>query len=231
MDSTRFDVTTSIQPAALPVAPSAAPAGSPDLRGAGEDPGGRLHRILDHAVLCADGVYRCPWALVNSVVLEEHDLVWGRRPLTSPAWFEALAMEIFQAGLATGTAAGRRGALSEAMCGFLPARTGLLADEDVDELMLDRRLIRNRAKLVAVIHAARLVQGWDTEDWEEITGAAAAHPGEAPRQLAQRFRELGLVHVGPGIAGHFLARTGVVTGHVEGCHRHPAAGDPTAEGW
>lgn len=200
--------------------------------------------MLDHAILCADGMYRCPWSVTNSVILEDHDLRWGNRPTSSQEWFEALGMEIFQAGLAPGTAAARRGALREALCGFHPSRTALLEDEDVDELLLDKRIIRNRTKLVATIHAARLLQGWDTEDWEDLaaeatrpqpadTAGVTAEPvgtdmkgtaatlltEEAAERTAHRLRQLGLIHVGVGICTHFLARTGMLESHVEGCHR------------
>lgn len=180
--------------------------------------------LLDHPALCADGLPRCPWALSSSVILEDHDTRWGRSPISSPGWFEALALEIFQAGLAPGTALGRYGALHEALREFSPQDAALLDDDDVDELLLERRMIRNRAKLVAVIGVARVTQAWDTEDWDELCSPAEANnPGigaeEMAKELAARLRKLGVAHVGPGIAKHFLARTGVVSAHVPGCHR------------
>ncbi|MDO5618656.1 DNA-3-methyladenine glycosylase I [Kocuria sp.] len=183
---------------------------------------GTVTPILDRSVLCADGLPRCPWALGNSVILADHDSRWGQRPVQSDRWFEALVLEIFQAGLAPGTALGRHGALQEALYDFHPQRCATLDDDDVDDLLLDRRLIRNRAKLVAVVTAARVTQAWDTEDWQDITDSATAgaHSDlEAARNLAGRLRELHVVHVGEGIARHFLARTGCITAHVPGCHR------------
>lgn len=179
--------------------------------------------VLDHPALCADGLPRCPWALSSSVILEDHDIRWGRTPVSSSEWFEALALEVFQAGLAPGTALVRHGALREAFREFSPQDAALLDDDDVDELLLDRRVIRNRAKLVAVIGVARVTRAWDTEDWEDLcTPSTGEHPMQDPdaraRALAARLRELGVAHVGPGIGQHFLARTGVVPAHVPGCH-------------
>lgn len=180
--------------------------------------------LLDHPALCADGLPRCPWALSSSVILEDHETRWGRSPATSPEWFEAMALEIFQAGLAPGTALARYGALREALREFSPQDAALLDDDDVDELLLERRMIRNRAKLVAVIGLARVTQAWDTEDWDELCCPARANDPakdaeEIAKGLAARLRQLGVAHVGPGIAKHFLARTGVVCAHVPGCHR------------
>lgn len=179
------------------------------------------HPILDRAVLCADGLHRCPWALNNAAILTDHDHCWGQLPASSRAWFEALAMEIFQAGLAAGTALSRHGALREAFCGFHPGQVALLEDDDVDEFLVDRRLIRNRAKVEAVILAARVLQGWDTEDWEEMTNAAGHGDPQPARDLSQRLRALGVVHVGDGIARCFLVRTGRSPAHVPGCFRNP----------
>lgn len=183
-----------------------------------------LAALLDQPALCADHLPRCPWALSSSVILEDHDTRWGRSPASSPQWFEALALELFQAGLAPGTALGRHGALREAFREFYPPDTALLDDDDVDELLLDRRMIRNRAKIVAVIGVARLTRAWDTEDWEALCSPEQGqNPWREPEAvasgLASRLRELGVAHVGPGIAKHFLARTGVVPAHVTGCHR------------
>ncbi|NKE08530.1 MULTISPECIES: DNA-3-methyladenine glycosylase I [Kocuria] len=179
--------------------------------------------VLDQPALCADGLPRCPWALSSSVILEDHDTRWGRTPVRSSGWFEALALEVFQAGLAPGTALGRHGALREAFREFSPHDAALLDDDDVDELLLDPRMIRNRAKLVAVIGVARVTQAWDTEDWEELcTPGAGEHLTQdrdaMARSLAVRLRGLGVAHVGPGIGQHFLARTGVLPAHVPGCH-------------
>ncbi|NHU85082.1 DNA-3-methyladenine glycosylase I [Kocuria sp. JC486] len=177
------------------------------------------HRVLDYPVVCADTLSRCPWALTGPSVLRDHDERWGDRPRGSREWFESLCLEIFQSGLAPGTAVAKHGALKEALRDFHPDQTALLQDDDVDELLLDRGLIRNRAKFVAVIQAARVLQGWDTEDWEELTDSAVRDTENPAAHVAQRLRDLGLSHVGQGTAARFLARTGATVAHVEGCFR------------
>lgn len=189
------------------------------------------------AVLCGDGVRRCPWAPTGPAALEEHDLRWGAPPADSPGWFEALSLEIFQAGLARWSIAQRREGLRRAFLGFVPEEIARMTEDDVDELLLDPAVIRNRVKIEAVVHNARACAGLDPVDWAQQAGGPpedARPPGsvlELTRRspegdgLAARFKEQGLVFVGPTTAHGFLLRTGVLPGHLAECFR---AGPGTA---
>lgn len=223
------------------LSPSSAAAGRPAA-------GAPLPRpwILDAPVLCADGVARCPWSLTQSEVLRDHDDAWGLRPESARGWFADLALEILQAGLAPGTALQRRTALSAAFDGFEPRHVALLDDEAIDLMLLDSTLIRNRAKLTAVVVAARSLRALETEDWLELTApdpaeaagscagdaealvdgaavdAAVVAGPEAPAivgAVVGRLRAAGVIHVGPGTASRFLSRTGRAPAHVPGCYR------------
>ena len=173
--------------------------------------------VLLRPVLCADGRQRCPWALSTPDVLADHDTAWGTAPQRPSQWFRALCLEILQAGLAPGAAVSRLPALEEVLSGFEPQVVAGLDDDAVDELLLDRRLIRNRAKLTAVVLAARAVRGWSSEDWQQAL--APAEGLEHVQAVVQRLREHGLVHAGPGTTARLLARTGMAPGHLDGCFR------------
>lgn len=183
------------------------------------------------AVLCGDGLRRCPWAPTGPAALEEHDHRWGAPPVDSPGWFEALSLEIFQAGLARWSIAQRRDGLRRAFRGFVAGNVAELTEDAVDELLLDPAIIRNRVKIEAVVHNARACAGLAPADWAELAGeppAGAQPPGtvlqltrrspEADR-LAARLKDLGLVFVGRTTAHGFLLRTGVLPGHLAQCFR------------
>lgn len=184
------------------------------------------------AVLCGDGLRRCPWAPTGPAALEEHDRRWGARPADSSGWFEALGLEIFQAGLARWSIAQRREGLRRALRDFVPEEIARMTEDDVDELLLDPAVIRNRVKIEAVVHNARACRGLGPEDWAEhvrdLRPAAAEPPltvlEESRRspegdRLAARLKEQGLVFVGRTTAHRFLLRTGVLPGHLAGCFR------------
>lgn len=168
-------------------------------------------------VLCADGLPRCPWALSSPHVLADHDTAWGSAPQQPSEWLRALCLEILQAGLAPGASVSRLPALEEVFSGFDPQIVAGLDDDTVDQLVLDRRLIRNRAKLTAVVLAARAVRGWSCEHWQQAL--APEEGAEHVQVVVRRLREQGLAHAGPGTTARVLARTGMAPAHLDGCFR------------
>lgn len=204
-------------------------------------PAGRGPQPTDHrpspddvfrAVICGDGLRRCPWAPTGPAALEEHDRRWGSPPDGSPGWFEALSLEIFQAGLARGSIAQRRDGLRRAFRDFDPQEVARMTEDDVDDLLLDPAVIRNRVKIEAVVHNARACSEFRPEDWEQQLGdlrpGRSAPPRtvlEFPRRsregdlLAARLKEAGLVFVGRTTAHRLLLRSGVLPGHLAECFR------------
>ncbi|WIG17978.1 DNA-3-methyladenine glycosylase I [Kocuria rosea] len=196
------------------------------------DGGARSPDDAFRAVLCGDGLRRCPWAPTGRAALGEHDRRWGARPTDSSGWFEALSLEIFQAGLARWSIAQRREGLRRALRGFVPEEIARMTEDDVDELLLDPAVIRNRVKIEAVVHNARACRGLGPEDWAEHVADLRPGAAEPPLtvleesrrspegdRLAARLKEQGLVFVGRTTAHRFLLRTGVLPGHLAGCFR------------
>ncbi|HST72299.1 MAG TPA: DNA-3-methyladenine glycosylase I [Kocuria rosea] len=213
-----------------PTPPSAPPA--PPGAGPAAVPGSTAAADAFRAVLCGDGLRRCPWAATGPEVLEEHDRRWGTAPRSSAGLFEALCLEILQAGLARWSIAQRRDGLHRAFRGFAPEEVARMTEDDVDELLLDPAVIRNRTKIAAVVHNARACAERGPGEWAELLedlrpvraeppSTVLELPARSPEgdRLAARLKERGLVFVGPTTAHQFLLRTGVLPGHLAECFR------------
>ena len=196
------------------------------------DPADHPHAAFA-AVACADGKSRCPWAVATPGTLIDHDHEWAVPPRSAAEYFQALSIELFDSGLARWSQSGRHPSWYLYMADLDPARVARLDDDDVDDLLLNPELIRNRAKIEAVIHNARACEDWTVRDWRDLlTEAQVPPPGRAPsrsldlpdstaesRKLSGLFRERGFRLIGPVTAHRWLQRTALAPGHVRGCFR------------
>jgi DNA-3-methyladenine glycosylase I len=190
-----------------------------------------------------DGALRCWWAAATPELERYHDLEWGRGGRDESALFERLSLEAFQSGLSWRIVLERRDALRESFASFDPERVARFTDRDVDRLMMDERIIRNRAKITAVIHNSGLIGRLHAEGihLRDLTEAAIARStsgiaagdgsGGTPRrredvpatspaseQLARDLRRLGWRFIGPTTAHAYLQAAGWVDDHLLGCH-------------
>src|ERR1700755_2361498 len=94
-----------------------------------------------------DGKARCAWAGDDSALVHSHDKVWGKRRYDESALFEALTLGVFQAGLSWEIVFRKREAFQEVFHGFDGARVARMTSRDVDRLVNDASIIRNRAKI------------------------------------------------------------------------------------
>ena len=104
-----------------------------------------------------DGRLRCPWALSAPDYLEYHDTEWGRPVTTVPGLYERLTLEAFQSGLSWITILRKREGFRRAFAGFEPAAVAEFTSTDVERLLADPGIVRNRAKIEAAIANARIV--------------------------------------------------------------------------
>jgi DNA-3-methyladenine glycosylase I len=103
-----------------------------------------------------DGKPRCAWAGAGDTALVRyHDEVWGTRTDDESAMFEALTLGVFQVGLSWSIVFGKRDAFGTAFRGFNVARVAAMTEQDIDRLMEDASIIRNRAKIQATVGNAR----------------------------------------------------------------------------
>lgn len=102
-----------------------------------------------------DGRVRCGWAAGDSLLARYHDLEWGVPPGDDDAHFEALTLEIFQAGLSWRIVLYKREGFRRAFARFSIPAVAAFTPDDVDRLLLDTSIVRHRAKIEATVHNAR----------------------------------------------------------------------------
>ena len=180
---------------------------------------------------------RCPWALGDPAYLAYHDTEWGVPLHDRRALFELLTLEGAQAGLAWITILRRRDGYREAFEHFDPSRVASLTDADVERLLADPRIIRNRAKVRSAIGNARAFLEVEASTgsfaqwlWSFVDGVTLQNTwrslGEVPaetdtsRALSRELRRRGFSFVGPTIAYAYMQSAGLVNDHLVGCFRH-----------
>lgn len=180
-------------------------------------------------------VGRCPWARTPEYEVY-HDTEWGVPLHGDDALFERLALEAFQSGLSWRTILYKRPAFREAFAGFAVARVAEFGDDDVQRLMADAGIVRNRRKIDAVIHNARVVAGLGESLDALLWSFAPVTPGPRPRtadeipavtaestRMAKELKRRGFVFVGPTTAYALMQATGMVDDHIVTCFRAGAA--------
>jgi len=184
-----------------------------------------------------DGKPRCAWAgSGDSALGRYHDEVWGNRTYDESAMFEALTLGVFEVGLSWSTVFGKRDAFRKAFRGFAPAKVAAMTARDVERLMRDAAIIRNRAKITATIDNARAMRSTSpslaalAKSYEIIRKRAPRSVADLPTSIpeaeafAKRLKSQGYRFVGPTSVYAFMQNVGVVNDHVHGCFRaidHP----------
>ncbi|QRY39504.1 DNA-3-methyladenine glycosylase I [Microbacterium hominis] len=182
-----------------------------------------------------DGVSRCGWVGDDPEYRRYHDEEWGRPLHGDRALFEKLSLEGFQAGLSWITILRKRPGFREAFAGFDPEVVAGFDDGDVDRLMADAGIVRNRAKILATIGNARLVRDmrpgeldalmWsfapdaraETERPRVFADVPAVTP--ASEALSTALRTAGFRFVGSTTMYALMQSAGMVDDHLHGCHR------------
>ena len=186
------------------------------------------------AVAGPDGLLRCPWALGTPDYVVYHDTERGR-PVTDVAGlYERLTLEAFQSGLSWLTILRKRENFRRAFAGFDPVAVAGFDEGDVERLLGDAGIVRNRAKIEAAVGNARVVaelgQGFADlvlahRVLDRPRPAADAVPATTPESVAlsKALRRAGLRFVGPVTAYALMQAVGLVDDHVQGCWVPPLA--------
>jgi DNA-3-methyladenine glycosylase I len=181
------------------------------------------------AIPGADGKLRCPWGLSAPEYVAYHDVEWGRPVRGDTALFERLSLEGFQSGLSWLTILRKRENFRAAFAGFDASAVAAFGEQDVARLMADAGIVRNRAKINAVIANARAVldlpDGLTSLVWKYAgqDGPAPQTLTEVPSQtpaskaLSAELRRHGFRFTGPVTAYATMQACGVVNDHLAAC--------------
>ena len=185
---------------------------------------------MSGVVIGTDGLARCAWGASAPDYLPYHDTEWGKELHGDTALFERVSLEAFQSGLSWITILRKRPAFRAAFAGFDPARVALFDDADVERLLADAGIVRNRAKVLATIANARAVLDLDGSLDELLWSFAPRPPRPAPRgfgdvpavtdestAMAKALKRRGFRFVGPTTAYALMQATGMVNDHLADC--------------
>ena len=185
-----------------------------------------------------DGCARCWWAGLDPLYVAYHDTEWGVPERDGRALYEKLILDGFQAGLSWITILRRRDGFRRAFADFDPDAIARFTDADVERLMQDTGIIRNRAKIVGTIAGARAWlrieesgPGFSKFLWNHLADGrpiqgTARTQGEIQtetdlsRRIAKALKAQGFTFCGPVIVHAFMQAVGMVNDHLVGCHRY-----------
>jgi DNA-3-methyladenine glycosylase I len=181
-------------------------------------------------VVGPDGKARCRWGAGSPEYVVYHDTEWGVPLRGDDAMFERLSLEAFQSGLSWLTILRKRPAFRAAFAGFAIERVARFGPADVTRLLGDAGIVRNRAKIEAVLANARvaadLPEGLSALVWSFAPPARprptafaevpAVTPGSTA--MAKALKRRGFRFVGATTAYALMQATGMVDDHLAGCH-------------
>ncbi|GHV14467.1 DNA-3-methyladenine glycosylase I [Spirochaetia bacterium] len=181
---------------------------------------------------------RCPWCEGDDIYTAYHDKEWGKPLKNNQKLFELLILEGAQAGLSWITILKRREGYRTAFDGFEPEKIARYTEKDVNRLMADTRIIRNRRKIQSTIENARhyleMMEGrqsfskwlWNWVDGEPIvnrrrTMKEVPVSTELAERISKELKKKGFSFVGPTIIYSYMQSAGLVNDHLTSCFRHP----------
>lgn len=179
---------------------------------------------------------RCGWCGTEEIYVRYHDEVWGRADYNSRSLFKKLCLDGQQAGLSWITILKRQSGYEEVFFDFDPEAIATLVDDDIENLMQDTRIIRNRAKIKSIVNNAKaflayerlhgigsfsdflwsFVDGKPTVNyWQNLSQVPAET--EVSKAMSKHLKKLGFSFVGPTICYAFMQAVGMVNDHLVTC--------------
>lgn len=176
----------------------------------------------------------CHWVTTDPEYLTYHDDEWGKPQKDSQKLFEMICLEGQQSGLSWLTILKKREGYRKCFHQFDPERIAVMNENDVERLMQDRTIVRNRAKINAIINNARAYlkmqqQGeefgafiWHFVDnkpiinqWETITEVPVKT--EISDALSQALKKRGFKFIGSTTCYAFMQAVGLINDHIISC--------------
>jgi DNA-3-methyladenine glycosylase I len=183
-------------------------------------------------------IIRCPWCLGAPIYTKYHDEEWGNPVTDNQKLFESLVLDGVQAGLSWLTILKRRDGYREAFEGFDPLKIARYGDKDIERLMLDERIIRNKRKILSVVENAKafcaMMEGpvsfsewlWKFTDGKPVinhykTLQEVPASTQLSAKISKDLKKKGFSFVGPVIIYAFMQAVGMENDHLTDCFRHP----------
>ncbi|MEL0175413.1 MAG: DNA-3-methyladenine glycosylase I [Cryomorphaceae bacterium] len=177
---------------------------------------------------------RCPWCLGSDRYKAYHDLEWGRPLRDEQKMFEYLILETFQAGLSWITILNKRDNFREAFFDFNADKIARMDDKDVDRLMQNAGIIRNKQKIQAAIHNAKVLKAMHHRDerlvdvlWSYLDGKPLNMKRTSMEELpavtdlavtiSKDLKKLGFKFIGPTTMYAHMQASGMVNDHLVSC--------------
>lgn len=194
--------------------------------------------LPEAVVVGEDGLARPPWAATDPLLREYYDTEWGMPVRDEHGVFERLSLEAFQSGLSWRTVLAKRPAFRRAFADFDPEAVAGFGEDEIERLLADAGIIRNRAKILATIGNARatlqmradgglaaFVWSFQPERTPEPRTLAEV-PSTSPESVAlsTELRASGFRFVGPTTMFALMEAIGIIDTHLLGSHRRGTSG-------
>jgi DNA-3-methyladenine glycosylase I len=189
-------------------------------------------------VIGDDGLARPAWAAVDPLLREYYDTEWGLPVRDEQGLYERISLEAFQAGLSWATILRKRPAFRAAFHDFQPDVIAAYTEADVQRLLQDAGIVRNRLKIRAAITNAQATIALRAEGGL-VDFVWQFKPAETPRPtslehvpttsaesvaLSKALRQRGFAFVGPTTMYALMEAIGMVDTHLLGSHRRGSSG-------
>jgi DNA-3-methyladenine glycosylase I len=178
-----------------------------------------------------DGKARCRWGSSDELYRTYHDTEWGRPVTDERGLYEKLCLECLQSGLSWALILRKRDGIRDALADFAPDAVAAFGRKEIERLLKDPRVIRNRRKLEAIVQNAQATVAMrDDTPLPELVWSFRSPPRKAPRayadlgsvseeskQLAKELKRRGFAFVGPTTVYATMQAVGLVNDHLAGC--------------
>ena len=181
---------------------------------------------------------RCPWSTFDPLYLDYHDKEWGTPNRDGRRLFEKIILEGAQAGLSWITILKKRENYRRAFDGFDPAKVAAYGDDDIERLVTNAGIIRNRAKIKSAINNAKVfVEHFGADEdafseflWSFVDGEPVVNyrermeditvTTEASTEMSKALKKMGFSFIGPTTCYAMMQAAGMVDDHLVSCFRH-----------
>jgi DNA-3-methyladenine glycosylase I len=178
-----------------------------------------------------DGKARCRWGSTDELNRAYHDNEWGRPVTEERGLYEKLCLECLQSGLSWALILRKRDGIRDAFAAFAPDAVASFGPKEIENLLNDPRVIRNRRKIEAIVRNAQATVAMrDENPLQELVWSFRPPARKAPRayadmvslseeskQLAKELKRRGFAFVGPTTVYSTMQAVGVVNDHLAGC--------------